>query len=72
MRQDEFQRRADSNYEKCGWTEEQREFFDKFNNERYANTRKPENTSLSLFKEREVHSFSGASCSFSMQMLGAE
>jgi hypothetical protein len=44
MRQDEFQRRVDSSYEKYGWTKEQRAVFDKFVNERYANFRKPENT----------------------------
>jgi integrase len=44
MRQDDFQRRVDSSYEKYGWTEEQRAVFDKFVDERYANTRNPENT----------------------------
>ncbi|MBU7037063.1 MAG: hypothetical protein HXS52_03965 [Theionarchaea archaeon] len=44
MRQDELQRRVDSSYEKYGWTDEQRAVFDKFIDERYASTRKPENT----------------------------
>jgi hypothetical protein len=38
------ERRVGSSYEKYGWTEEQREVFNKFIDERYASTRNPENT----------------------------
>jgi len=44
MESDELLRRVESSYAKYGWIKEQREVFDKFMKERYANYRNPENT----------------------------
>lgn len=40
----ELRRRVDSSYERYGWTEEQKETFERFMEERYANYKRPENT----------------------------
>jgi len=44
MESEDLRRRVDYNYEKYGWTKEQKRVFEKFVNERYANYDKPENT----------------------------
>jgi len=44
MRSEEIHERVEMSYEKYGWTEKQKEVFEKFINERYANFTNPKNT----------------------------
>jgi len=44
MRSDEIRERVEKSYNKYGWTEEQKEVFEKFIKERYAYFAKPKNT----------------------------
>jgi len=44
MESEELRRRVDSSYERYGWIEEQKETFERFIEERYANYKRPENT----------------------------
>jgi len=44
MRSEEIRERVEKSYEKYGWTDNQREVFDKFIRERYANYANPRNT----------------------------
>ena len=44
MRSEELLGRIDYSYEKYGWTDKQRDVFDRFVRERYANYKNPENT----------------------------
>ena len=44
MRSEEIRERVEKSYRKYGWTEEQKEVFEKFIKERYANYAKPRNT----------------------------
>ena len=44
MRSDEIRGRVERSYEKYGWSKEQREVFDKFINERFANYENPKKT----------------------------
>ena len=44
MESEDLRRRVDSSYESYGWIKEQKETFERFIEERYANYKKPENT----------------------------
>ncbi|KYK27720.1 MAG: hypothetical protein AYK19_21320 [Theionarchaea archaeon DG-70-1] len=44
MRSEEIRERVEQSYEKYGWTDRQKEVFDKFIEERYANYANPKNT----------------------------